>query len=105
MSEFSRFTDDSVMTMAVAHTLMKWKKGSQIDEAEFKQDIVENMREFGRKYTHVGYSRAFKEWIFSDDPKPYNAFSNGAAMKISPVAWYFDDLQTVEKFAEITVSV
>ena len=105
MSEFSRFTDDSVMTMAVAHTLMKWKKGSEINEAEFKQDIVENMREFGRKYAHVGYSNAFKEWIFSDDPKPYNAFTNGAAMKISPVAWYFDDLQTVEKFAEITVSV
>ena len=59
MSEFSRFTDDSVMTIAVAHTLMQWKKGAKIDESEYESAVIENMRTFGRKYSHVGYSRAF----------------------------------------------
>lgn len=105
MSEFSRFTDDSVMTVAVAHTLMQWKKGATIDESEYESAVIENMRTFGRKYTHVGYSRAFSAWLSSDNPQPYNALTNGAAMKISPVAWWFDDIQTVEKFAGITAGV
>ena len=63
------------------------------------------MRAFGRKYPRAGYGRFFKAWIFSDNPQPYNAFTNGAAMKISPVAWWFDDLLTVEKFAGITAGV
>lgn len=105
ISEHSRFTDDSVMTMAVAHALMKWKKGDTISESEYEQAVIETMRDFGRKYPHAGYGRFFKAWLSSDDPQPYNAFTNGAAMKVSPVAWYFDDLQTVEKFAAITAGV
>ena len=106
LSERSRFTDDSVMTMAVAHTLMNWRKGEGIDESEFETLLVGTMRDFGKKYLHdVGFSRTFSAWIVSDDPKPYGGFTNGSAMKVSPVAWYFDDIQTVEKFAEITAHV
>ncbi|MBQ3403672.1 MAG: ADP-ribosylglycohydrolase family protein [Synergistaceae bacterium] len=105
MSEFSRFTDDTVMTMAVAHALMKWRKGDHIDESEYEAAVIETLRDFGRAYSGRGCSRRFKEWLFSDDPKPYNGYTNGAAMKVSPVGWYFDDLQTVERFAEITAGV
>ncbi|MBQ7168827.1 MAG: ADP-ribosylglycohydrolase family protein [Synergistaceae bacterium] len=105
ISQFSRFTDDTVMTMAVAHALMKRKKGESITESEYESAVIESLQDFGRGYAAVGCSRAFKAWLFSDDPKPYNAFTNGAAMKVSPVAWWFDDLQTVERFAELTAGV
>ncbi len=102
MSERSIPTDDSFMTMAISHALMKWKKGEEIDESEFQQAVIDSMREFGRAYPRASYGKRFREWIFSDDPKPYNSFGNGSAMRVAPVAWYFDDLQTVERYAEIT---
>ena len=102
MSERSIPTDDSFMMMAIAHALMKWKKGEEIDESEFQQAVKDSMREFGRAYPRASYGKRFREWIFSDDPKPYNSFGNGSAMRVAPVAWYFDDLQTVERYAEIT---
>ena len=91
MSERSIPTDDSFMMMAIAHALMKWKKGEEIDESEFQQAVKDSMREFGRAYPRASYGKRFREWIFSDDPKPYNSFGHGSAMRVAPVAWYFDD--------------
>ncbi|MBR0151307.1 MAG: ADP-ribosylglycohydrolase family protein [Synergistaceae bacterium] len=102
ISERSTPTDDSCMTMAIAHALMKWKKGSAIDPAEFQQAVTDSMREFGKAYPRASYGGRFREWLFSPDPKPYNSWGNGSAMRVSPVAWWFDDLQSVEKYAEIT---
>ena len=98
----SIFTDDSVMTLAIAHALTKWRKGSDIDEAEFEKAVIDSMQKFGRRYPHASYGGHFKRWLKDDDPTPYNSWGNGSAMRVSPVAWYFDDLETVEKFAEIT---
>ncbi len=99
ISERSRFTDDSVMTMAIAHALMKWKKGNEINESEFEDAVRESMLKFGHKYPRVGYGFKFVKWLGSRDPQPYGSFGNGSAMRVSPVAWYFDDLETVERFA------
>ncbi len=93
-SEKSRFTDDTVMTVAVADCLLH------------KKDYVSLFREYGRKYPDAGYGGLFTEWIFSHNPKPYNSFGNGSAMRVSPVGFAFkrieDVLSEAKKSAEVT---
>ena len=99
ISEHSRFTDDSVMTFAVAHALMNWKKGEDIEESEFEEAVKKSMIEFGHKYPWAGYGGKFSKWLGSRNPQPYGSYGNGSAMRVSPVAWYFDTLEDVERFA------
>ena len=101
----SSFTDDTVMTLAVASALRKWKKGETIKEKDFTKAIIEAMKSFGKKYPNAGYARRFRNWLTSRTTKPYGSFGNGSAMRVSPVAWYFDDLETVEKFAALSAKV
>lgn len=102
-----RFTDDTVMTVAVAETMLKFC-GSLIgmDILNFKTDeLVKTMQRWGRKYPH-GYGGRFKAWLFSDNPQPYGSLGNGSAMRVSAVGWEYNDLdfvQTVSKWtAEVT---
>ena len=97
----SEFTDDTVMTIAVAEALMKGEGDPQKTRSLF----ITEMRKFGRFYPNAGYGALFAEWLCREDDEPYNSFGNGSAMRVSPVAWYFDDLQTVEEFAELSASV
>lgn len=85
-------TDDSIMTMAVAQAILdcKWASGS-LDE--LKERAIYRMREFGRLYPNAGYGRYFYSWIFSTNPKPYNSFGNGAAMRVSPCGFAARSLQ------------
>ena len=78
-----RFTDDSVMTAAVAEALMN----SAPDYADLSARTVESMRRLGRAHIGAGYGGRFLRWLKSDHPEPYGSFGNGAAMRISPVAW------------------
>ncbi len=76
-------TDDSVMTLAVAAALM---------EAGWAADAlgpcaVRWMQELGRRYPDCGYGGRFYHWVFSDAPRPYRSWGNGAAMRISPVGF------------------
>ena len=88
------FTDDTVMTVAVADSLMN------------KIPYVESLQMWGRKYPRAGYGGWFSKWIDSDFPKPYNSFGNGSAMRCSSVGWLFEDegsvLEEAKKSAEIT---
>lgn len=88
------FTDDTVMTAAVADSLMN------------KIPYVESLQMWGRKYPRAGYGGWFNEWIHSDFPKPYNSFGNGSAMRCSSIGWLFDDedsvLEEAKESAEIT---
>ncbi|MCD7846356.1 MAG: ADP-ribosylglycohydrolase family protein [Oscillospiraceae bacterium] len=72
------FTDDTVMTCAVAEAIMD---GGQRD------DFIDAMKKYGRMYPHAGYGGRFGAWIFSDDREPYNSFGNGSAMRVSPCGW------------------
>ena len=101
----STFTDDTVMTLAVASALRKWKKGETIKPKDFTKAVIEAMKSFGKKYPNAGYARRFRNWLTSRTTKPYGSFGNGSAMRVSPVAWYFDDLETVEKFAALNAEV
>ncbi|MGO9920246.1 MAG: ADP-ribosylglycohydrolase family protein [Isosphaeraceae bacterium] len=88
------FTDDSVLTVAVAHVILDG--GSYSDR----------FRQYYRRYPDAGYGGFFHEWALSRDPKPYGSFGNGSAMRVSPVGFAFDDLQTVlaeaKRSAEVT---
>jgi type I restriction enzyme M protein len=79
-------TDDSMMTIAVAKAIMECDgaRGGRFDEALLSASVVKWMRKIGRKYPNCGFGGMFYRWIFSSDPKPYNSFGNGAAMRVSP---------------------
>ena len=102
-SKGSKFTDDSVMTLAVAETLMMC--GGTITETEFEANVVRTMQAFGSRYPDAGYGARFSGWLGARDPKPYNSFGNGSAMRVSPVAWAFDSLEDVERFAAVSARV
>ena len=72
----STFTDDTVMTCAVAEWLMK------------KGDLTKTLRTWGQRHGNIGYGPSFLRWIWSEYPKPYNSWGNGAAMRASAVGWY-----------------
>ena len=75
------FTDDTVMTCAVAEAIMNG--GS-------RDDFIDAMKKFGRMYPDAGYGGRFGHWLRSDDRAPYNSFGNGSAMRVSPCAWLMD---------------
>lgn len=99
-SEKSRFTDDSVLTFAVARAL---RESEDIDT--FRNNLIDNFHNYARRYAKAGYGQKFAQWIISRDRKPYNSFGNGSAMRVSPVGWAFDTLVEVEKFAAASAEV
>ena len=102
-SEKSEFTDDTVMTVAVADALMSIKP-EQPDE-EIKARITGILRWFGRRYPHAGYGFRFSSWLRDRHPKPYNSWGNGSAMRVSSAAWLYEDLDTVRRMARLSAEV
>ena len=100
-SERSRFTDDTVMTCAMAEALLN----AGTDEEKAEKEIVAAMRKYGRMYPWAGYGQKFFLWLGAKNPQPYGSYGNGSAMRVSPVAWLFNDLDTVERFAAISAAV
>ncbi len=94
----STFTDDTVMTLAVAKWLMD-------DPLHSPDSLVKIMQELGRKYPNVGYGKRFKEWLMSDNPQPYGSWGNGSAMRVSPVGLYAKSLDEALELARISASV
>ncbi len=94
-------TDDSIMTLAVAEGIL----AGNGDEARTSAAIIASMQRLGRLYPHAGYGGHFIGWIFSDDPAPYNSYGNGSAMRVSSVAWAFDTLADVQRFARLSAAV
>lgn len=94
----SRFTDDTVMTLAVAEWLMT-------DANHTEAKLIECMQRLGRKYHYAGYGGMFRRWLSSNDPQPYGSFGNGSAMRVSPVGMYANSLEEALQLARITASV
>lgn len=89
----SQFTDDTVMTIAVAD----WLLG---------RDLVESMRDWGRRYPYSGYGGMFFNWLFSPEKQlPYNSFGNGSGMRVSPVGFYARSLDEVLDLAQKSAEV
>ncbi len=95
------FTDDTVMTCAVAEALLTQRKGETLQAA-----VVRTMHNIGRKYIGSGYGNRFIHWILSDNPQPYNSCGNGSGMRISPVPFAYNDhvemLKAVKAVTEVS---
>ena len=95
---YSKFTDDSVMTLAVAKWLME-------DEGHTTHELIRCMQELGREYPYAGYGGSFCRWLVVNEPKPYNSWGNGAGMRVSPVGLYAKTLDEALYLAEVTAAV
>ena len=95
----SKFTDDTVLTIAVADWLMR-------DPQHQHATLVKIMQTYGRMYPGAGFSHATKAWLNSEEPQPYGSFTNGAAMRVSPIGWAFESMEetmeTAKRSAEIS---
>ena len=92
LSDENGYTDDTICTVAVADALLKGR------------DFGESIHEWCRRYPHPmgGYGGRFAQWVQSDFPQPYNSFGNGAAMRVSPVAHWYGDLDEMLNAAAAT---
>ncbi|MCQ2389457.1 MAG: ADP-ribosylglycohydrolase family protein [Kiritimatiellae bacterium] len=81
------FTDDTVMTLAVAQAIIDWRTNGSGDMADLSAAAVSRMQEFGRRFPRAGYGGHFAHWICAEDPQPYNSWGNGAAMRVSACGW------------------
>ena len=97
-TSFTRYTDDSVMTLAVAQWLMT-------DPEHSEEGLVREMQRLGRGHFKAGYGGRFKAWLMSKEPQPYNSWGNGSAMRVSPVALYATSLEEALELARKTANV
>ena len=95
------FTDDTVMTCAIAQALMD----SAEDFSDLENRTVAAMQRIGRWFPNCGYGARFIHWMFSNDPKPYNSYGNGSAMRISPVGFVASSIDEARKLSEKVTSV
>ena len=99
----SEYTDDSIMTIAVASALLRWKQ----DGADLHSAMVEEMQGFGRLHPSPkgGYGGRFSQWLRSDDPRPYNSLGNGSAMRVSPCGLIAGSLEEALELARVSAEV
>lgn len=99
----NKFTDDSVMTCAIAAASIIYLNNKNTDK--FKENCIKYMQEYGRNHINAGYGGSFIHWIISKNPQPYNSFGNGSAMRVSPVAYVADTLEEAEVLAKLSAEV
>ena len=97
------FTDDSVMTVAVAEALLA--VGPDANEMEIEEAVIANMQDWGRSYPHAGYGGKFRQWLKERKPKPYGSYGNGSAMRVSAAGWLYPTIERTREVAELTAAV
>ena len=102
-SRNSKFTDDSVMTLAVADAFLSIAPNT--DDADIRRRLIQSMQFYGQTFPHAGYGGMFRRWLKDTNPQPYVSYGNGSAMRVSSAAWLFDDLQTVRHMARLSAEV
>ncbi|MFN2359175.1 MAG: ADP-ribosylglycohydrolase family protein [Desulfotignum sp.] len=88
-----RFTDDTVLTVAIADAILSGTS------------YTDSVRTVGQRHPHAGYGGSFIQWLFADNPKPYNSWGNGAAMRVSPVGFAFTTEEEVLDQARMTAQI
>ncbi len=134
-SRGSQFTDDTVMTIAVAEALMGLEEAlkgldgktlmsldgealKELDgealmsfdressDEEVRQAVTRAMRVWGRKYPNAGYGVRFANWLFARcQPRPYGSWGNGSAMRVSSAGWLYGTLEETRRYAKLTAEV
>ncbi|CAB5104366.1 Putative hydrolase [Olavius algarvensis associated proteobacterium Delta 3] len=92
-SEYSTFTDDTVLTVAVADAILN------------QREYGANIKSYGRRYPHAGYGGSFYRWLLTDESRPYDSWGNGSAMRVSPVGFAFESMEEVLREAEKSAAV
>lgn len=98
-NEDTRFTDDSVLTLAISKYFLKFPK--EIN----KNELIKLVKETAQKYINAGYGPSFLRWINSNSSLPYNSYGNGAAMRVSPVAYVSNSLEETIKLSDFVTSI
>lgn len=101
-SQRSEFTDDTVMTLAVAKALLD-TRGQ--DDTAIKAALVREIQRLGRAYPDRGYGARFIYWLYADAPQPYHSYGNGSAMRVSPAAWLAENMEEALHLAQLTAEV
>ena len=99
-TKYNRFTDDTVMTFAVAKALLEYK-----DLDTFETVVKNNMVEIGNCYLDCGYGPSFLKWLKDENHLPYNSYGNGAAMRISAIPLLFKNEALIKELCKITTNV
>lgn len=104
-------TDDSIMTIAVAKTIIETERVKSYPIVNYSPDsdyfklldnmAIKYMQKLGQEYPNCGFGGMFRKWVLSENPQPYNSFGNGAAMRISPVAFVARTQDELFKLSEI----
>lgn len=98
-----RFTDDSVLTCAVADWLMETNAGMTNNSNDV---LINKLKDYGHRHPHAGYGGMFHKWLNSDDRKPFNSFGNGSGMRCSACGFiarsYSEALILARMSAEVT---
>ena len=98
----SQFTDDSVMSIAVAEALLD-TMGKTDDE--IKAALVQSMQAWGKRYPHAGYGGRFSGWLREKHPEPYGSYGNGSAMRVSAAGWLYSSMEKTRHAARLTAEV
>ncbi|MEE1149826.1 MAG: ADP-ribosylglycohydrolase family protein, partial [Methanobrevibacter sp.] len=96
-SHYSQFTDDTVMTLAIAKWLCEDKTSKDV--------LIKNLKYFGKRYPNAGYGGRFYHWLKQESPEPYGSWANGSAMRVSPCAWVAGSLEEAQELAKTSAVV
>lgn len=93
----SNYTDDTICTVAVAEWVL----------SACRYDLNAIMQKWCRRYPYPmgAYGARFNQWIWSDNPQPYDSFGNGSAMRVSAIGWAFDKLTDTLNFAHDSAAI
>ena len=92
------YTDDSVMTIAVADALLE-------SDDVFKKRLVQKLHYHGRQRMNAGFGTLLYRWLRDGSTEPYNSWGNGSAVRVAPVGWFADSLEEAELVAKLTAEV
>ena len=101
-SRYSEFTDDTVMTIAVAEALLN--TAGQAEDT-IRAELIRCMQVWGRRYPDAGYGARFSGWLTARDPRPYGSYGNGSAMRVSAAGWIGGTLEEVRRLARLSAEV
>lgn len=97
------FTDDSVLTVAVAKALLSYNRSDGIES--FKESLIDIMHDFGAKYPDCGFGGHYLFWVLRKNREPYGSYGNGSAMRVSPVGWFAESLEEAEEVAKASAEI
>ncbi|MBO6214169.1 MAG: ADP-ribosylglycohydrolase family protein, partial [Lachnospiraceae bacterium] len=101
-TEDSTFTDDTVMTLAVAQALLEVGPAAEPDA--ISQAVAAWMRRLGQRYPNAGYGGKFAAWLSDPAATAYGSYGNGSAMRVSPAGWFYETIERTREVARATAA-